>query len=88
MNLSGISLFNKNIEQFSMNRKIDVSIFEPEPTFEKTIDEIKYIHLKSITNIIMNVLHILQTNPLHLLKSLNPISYHGYSCNYQENNHN
>ena len=38
-----------------MNSRIEVEKFEPEPTFENTINEIKDDHLKSITSIDMNV---------------------------------
>ena len=38
-----------------MNSRIEVAKFEPEPTFEKTINEIKYNHLKCITYMDMNV---------------------------------
>ena len=54
MNLSAITMFDKNIEQISMSRRIEVARFEPEPTFEKTIDEIKDNNLKSIAYIDMN----------------------------------
>ena len=54
MDLSAINLFDKNIEQLSMNRRIEVARFEPEPTFENTIYEIKENRLKSITYIDMN----------------------------------
>ena len=40
MNVSTITLFDKNIEQISMNRIIEVARFEPEPTFEKTIGRV------------------------------------------------
>ena len=55
MNLSSITSFDENIEQLSTNRKIEVTKFEPEPTFEKTICEIKSNQLKSITYLDMNV---------------------------------
>ena len=55
MDLSAITLFDKNIEQLSMNRRNEVVRFDPEPTFENTIYEIKENILKSITYIDMNV---------------------------------
>ena len=33
-----------------MKNRFGVEKIEPEPTFEKTINEIKYIHLKSIAS--------------------------------------
>ena len=48
MNLSDITLFDNNLEQLIMNRRIEVAKFEPEPIFEKTINDIKDNHLKSI----------------------------------------
>ena len=36
-----------------MNIIIEVEMFEPEPTFENTINDIKANHLKSITSIDM-----------------------------------
>ena len=55
MNISSITSFDDNFEQLSMNSRIEVAKFEPEPTFEKTINEIKANHLKSITSIDTNV---------------------------------
>ena len=46
-----------------MNKRIEVSEFEPEPTFEKTINDIKANHLKSITSINMNVSAITSNKP-------------------------
>ena len=46
-----------------MNRRIEVAIFEPEPTFKKTIDEIKDDRLKSITCIDMNASSITLKKP-------------------------
>ena len=45
-NLSDISLFDKNIEHIIMNSKIEVAKFEPEPTSENIINEIKTNNLK------------------------------------------
>ena len=55
MNLSAITLFGDNLEQISMNSIIEVSKSKPEPTFEKTTNDIKDNHLKNITSIDMNV---------------------------------
>ena len=46
MNLSAITLFDDNFKHLSMDRSIEVEKLEPESTFEKTINEIKYNHLK------------------------------------------
>ena len=67
MNLSAITLFGDNLEQLSMNSIIEVAKFKPEPTFEKTNNEIKYNHLKHITSIDMNVSSI--TSNKHFLSS-------------------
>ena len=45
-NLSDIALFDKNIEHIIMNSKIEVAKFEPEPTSENIINEIKTNNLK------------------------------------------
>ena len=50
--------FDENFKQLSMNRRIEVAKFEPGPTFEKTINEIKDNHLKSIASTIMNISYI------------------------------
>ena len=55
MNLSAVTFFDKNIEQLSMNIRIEAAKFEPEPTFENTINYIKAKHLKSIISIDMIV---------------------------------
>ena len=55
MNLSAITFFDDNIEQLSMNSRIEVVKFEPEPTFEKTINEIKDDNLKIIASTAMNL---------------------------------
>ena len=55
MNLSDITLFGDNIEQIITNSIIEVAKFTPEPTFEKTTNDIKDNHLKNITSIDMNV---------------------------------
>ena len=63
MNLSAITLFEEDIEQISMNNRIEVAKFEPEPTFENTIHEIKANHLKSITSINISVKYITSKKP-------------------------
>ena len=55
INLSDITNFGDNFDPLSMNRRIEVKYFEPEPTFENTINEIRSNHLRSITSIDMNV---------------------------------
>ena len=55
MNISDTTSFDDNIKQLSINIRIKVAKFEPEPTFEKNINEIKADHLKIITSIDMNV---------------------------------
>ena len=46
-----------------MNSIIEEEKFEPEPTFEKTINEVKDNHLKSITSIAMNLSSITWNKP-------------------------
>ena len=55
MNLSAINLSDGNFNQLSMNSRIEVAKFKPEPTFEKTIHEIKYNHLKIIASSAINL---------------------------------
>ena len=55
MNLSDITLIDENIKQLSMKIIIEVETFEPEPAFEKTINEIKWNHMKSIASTVMNL---------------------------------
>ena len=76
MDLSAITLFGGNIEQLSINSRIELAKFEPEPTFENTINYIKANHLKSIISIEINVSYITLKNPIRLLKIKNMISYH------------
>ena len=54
MNLSAITLFDENFKQLIMKSITEVEKFEPEPTFEKNISNIKANHLKIITSIDMN----------------------------------
>ena len=55
MNISTIISFDQNFKQLSMNSSIEVEKFEPEPTFENNINEIKDNHLKSIASAVMNI---------------------------------
>ena len=66
MNVSDITSFDRKMDLLSMNNSFEAAKFEPEPTFENTINEIKASHFKSITSIDMNQLS-LRTNPLRLL---------------------
>ena len=59
MNLSDITPFDDNLEQLSINRRNEVSKFEPEPTFENNINEMKDNHLKSIASAATNLLKYL-----------------------------
>ena len=47
--------FNENFKQLSMNSNIEVEKFEPGTTFERTINEIKYNHLKIISSATINI---------------------------------
>ena len=55
MNLSAITLSDKNFEQLSTNSRIEVSKIEPDLTFEKTTNDIKYNYLKGIASSAMNI---------------------------------
>ena len=55
MELSAITFSDKDLEQLSMNGRIEAAKFDPEPTFENNINEIKDNHLKGIISIEMNV---------------------------------
>ena len=63
MNLSAITLFDENIEKLVMNSRIEVEKIEPEPTFEKTVNDIKDDNLKIITSIEINVSAITPKKP-------------------------
>ena len=54
-----------------MNSIIEAAKFEPEPTFEKNINEIKYNHLKSITSIVTNLSAIPFNKPYSFSEHLN-----------------
>ena len=47
--------FDDNFDPLSMNSRIELAKFEPGPTFEKTIHDIKDNHLKSIISTTMNI---------------------------------
>ena len=55
--------FDDNFYQLSMNNRIKAAKFEPEPTFENTINDIKDNHLKFITSIAMNISAINSNKP-------------------------
>ena len=61
--LSVINSIDENIEQLSMNSKIEVAKFGPEPMFENTINNMKNTHLKFITSIDINVSPITFNKP-------------------------
>ena len=58
MNISTVAFFYNSFKQLSMNINIEVAKFEPGPTFEKTINDIKDNHLKIIASATMNLLAI------------------------------
>ena len=47
--------FDKHFGQLIMNNRFEAAKFEPEPTFEKTINDIKNNHLKFIASATMNI---------------------------------
>ena len=63
MNPSDITYFDDTFDPLCINRIFESEKFEPETTFEKTINEIKYNHLKSITSIDINVSDIISNKP-------------------------
>ena len=58
MNIPTITSFVKNFKQISMNRRNEIEKFEPGPSFEKFINEIKHDNLKSIDSTAMNISYI------------------------------
>ena len=58
--------FDKNFDHLSMNNRFEAAKFEPDPTFEKTINEIKSNHLKSITSVDINISSITSNKPPHV----------------------
>ena len=77
MNISAITYFGNKIDPFSMKNSFEAAKLEPEPIFEKTINDIKANHLKIITSIEMNLSAITSKKPSSSSKHLNPISCHG-----------
>ena len=53
----------KNYDPLCINNSFEAATFEPEPTFEKTINDIKANHLKIITSIDINVSSITSNKP-------------------------
>ena len=66
-NISAITSFDENFDLISMKNSFEAANFEPEQTFENTINEIKANHLKSITSINMDVSYITSNEPSRLL---------------------
>ena len=62
-NISAITSFENNSDPLCINNSFEAATFEPEPTFEKTINEIKSNHLKSITSIDINISSITSNKP-------------------------
>ena len=54
-NISAITSFDKNFDPLSMKNSFEAAKFEPEPTFEKTINDSKDNHLKSIVSDARNI---------------------------------
>ena len=75
-NPSAIKFFEENFDPLCIKNIFEVEKFEPEPTFENTINEIKANHSKSITSIDMNVSPITYNKPSlsseHLKSNLMP----------------
>ena len=63
MNISAITSFDKNFYSLIMNNRFEAAKFEPNPTFENTISDIKANPLKSITYIDMNISAITLNKP-------------------------
>ena len=62
--------FDNNFDLIRINDSFEAAKFEPEPTFEKTINEIKANHLKSIASVDMNVSSITSNKPSSSSKHL------------------
>ena len=69
MNVPDITSFEENFQQLSMNSRIEVAKFEPEPTFENTINEIKANDLKGITSLDM-ILSDITSNKVYFLLNI------------------
>ena len=69
MNLSAINLFDNNIEQLSMNTRIEVTKFEPRNFFKELLMRSKIIIWEVLTPYYLQVLHtneygIVLVNPI------------------------
>ena len=71
-NPSAITYFDKNSDPICINNSFESEKFEPEPTFEKTINDIKSNNLKIITSIYMNVSPITYKKPSSSYEHLKP----------------
>ena len=58
MNISAITLFDGKFKQLIMNSRIELAKLEPEPTYEKTINDIKDDCLELINSSDMNLSYI------------------------------
>ena len=63
MNLSITTSFDKNSNQVVIKNSFEAETFEPELTFENTLNEIKYDHFKSIASSYMNLSSIASNKP-------------------------
>ena len=75
-NQSSMTSFDANFYPLFINNSFEAAKFELEPTFRKTINEIKADHLKGIASIEMNVSAITSNKPSlsseHLKSDLMP----------------
>ena len=62
-NPSAITFFEEYFDPLFNNKRIEATKFEPETTFENTMNYIKANHLKSITSIDMNLSAITSNKP-------------------------
>ena len=81
-NPSDITSIEDYFDQLCINNRFESEKFEQEPTFEKTINDIKANHLKSITSIGINISAITSDKTSLSSEHLNTISCHGYSYNH------
>ena len=76
MNPPAIKLFDDNFDPLSTKNNFEAAKFEPEPTFDNTIHDIKDNYLKNITSIDTNVSYItlnqLSLSSEHLKYNLMP----------------
>ena len=87
-NTSAITSFDEDFYRLCMNSSFEAAKFEPEPTFEKNINDIKYNHSKVSTSLTWMYQLSLWTKPLRLLNIKNKISCYGYPYKHNKNNHN